>query len=107
MANRIKELRKEQHMSQIHLSIELEVSQETISAYEKGKHFPSYQSLVRMSEIFNTSIDYIMGLSDQRNGISEISDDEGNLLRHYRLLNSSNKERAISYMQGLYDSEKT
>lgn len=106
MANRIRELRKEQHMSQIHLSIELEVSQETISAYEKGKHYPSYQSLVKMSKIFNASIDYIMGLSNQKNSISDIANDECDLLRHYRLLNSSNKERVNSYMQGLYDSEK-
>lgn len=106
MANRIKELRKEQHMSQIHLSIELEVSQETISAYEKGKHYPSFQALVKLSEIFNTSIDYIMGLSDQKNGISDLSEEEINILRRYRLLNHSNREKTLSYMQGLFDSEK-
>ena len=39
--NRIKKLRKEKNITQIRLSIELEVSQETISAYEKGKYYPS------------------------------------------------------------------
>ena len=41
MANRIKQLREEYNMTQVRLSIELEVSQETISAYESGKHYPS------------------------------------------------------------------
>ena len=39
MANRIKQLREEYNMTQVRLSIELEVSQETISAYESGKHY--------------------------------------------------------------------
>ena len=41
--NRIRQLRKEKNITQVRLSIELEVSQETISAYEKEKHFPSTQ----------------------------------------------------------------
>ncbi|MBQ2794975.1 MAG: helix-turn-helix transcriptional regulator, partial [Oscillospiraceae bacterium] len=63
--NRIKKLREARGMTQIRLSIELEVSQETISAYEKEKYYPSYQSLLKLSEIFGASIDYIMGLSDK------------------------------------------
>ena len=50
MENRIKELRKKYRMSQIHLSIELEVSQETVSAYEKGKYYPSFQTLLKLSK---------------------------------------------------------
>ena len=65
--NRIKELREEKGITQIRLSIELSVSQETVSAYENGKHFPSVQSLIKISEIFNVSCDYILGLSDVKN----------------------------------------
>ena len=46
--NRIKELREEKKITQVRLSIELEVSQETISAYEKGKYSPSVKSLIRL-----------------------------------------------------------
>lgn len=67
MVNRIKQLREETHMTQVRLSIELEVSQETVSAYESGKHYPSVATLIKLSEIFNTSCDYILGLSDKRN----------------------------------------
>ena len=55
MANRIKQLREEYNMTQVRLSIELEVSQETISAYESGKHYPSVAALLRLSEIFHAS----------------------------------------------------
>lgn len=56
MANRIRELREEVHMTQIRLSTELEVSQETVSAYETGRHYPSFMALVRMSHIFTPAL---------------------------------------------------
>ena len=46
--NRIKELRESKGMTQVRLSIELEVSQETVSAYEKGKHYPSVEVLMKL-----------------------------------------------------------
>lgn len=105
MANRIKQLREEQNMTQVRLSIELEVSQETISAYESGKHYPSVATLIRLSEIFNTSCDYILGLSDYRNyptcDIKNISFSETNLLDSYRKLPCRKKELLCSYLQGL------
>lgn len=66
MTNRIKQLREEINMTQVRLSIELEVSQETISAYENGKHYPSVAALLKLSEIFHASCDYILGLSEVR-----------------------------------------
>lgn len=61
--NRIRELREEKKITQIRLSIELEVSQETISAYEMEKYYPSVKSLIKLQNIFGVSIDYILGLS--------------------------------------------
>ncbi|MBQ8783068.1 MAG: helix-turn-helix transcriptional regulator [Clostridia bacterium] len=103
MGNRIKELRKSHHMSQIHLSIELEVSQETISAYENEKYYPSYQVLMKLSDIFNTSVDYIMGLTDDASVNGGVSYQEGVLLSCYRRLNDVQKEKAMAYLQGLAD----
>lgn len=61
--NRIRELRQKKKLSQLQLSIELEVTQETISAYEHSKHLPSVTALMKMSQLFGVSMDYIMGLS--------------------------------------------
>lgn len=51
------------NLSQLQFSIELEVTQETISAYEHSKHLPSVTALMKMSQLFGVSMDYIMGLS--------------------------------------------
>lgn len=92
-------------MTQIRLSTELEVSQETVSAYENGRHYPSFTALVRMSHIFHASIDYIMGLSDLRKPMEaqQLSNQEQNLLVLFNSLDPSNQARALSYLQGLYD----
>ncbi len=104
--NRIKELREAKKMTQVRLSIELDVSQETISAYEKEKYFPSYQTLMKLSEIFNTSVDYIMGLSDKRTIQKSAGERQDQLLVLFSELNEVNKEKALAYLQGMLDGEK-
>lgn len=103
--NRIKELRKSKRMTQIRLSIELSVSQETISAYENGKHYPSVENLLKMSEIFNVSCDYILGLSNTKNILSaeNYSDDKATLISKYRTVNPSDRDMIFAYIQGLID----
>lgn len=91
-------------MTQVRLSIELEVAQETISAYENGKHYPSIHSLIKLMDIFNTGVDYIMGFSDVRLPVASISDDEQILLSYYKKLPEHKKEIALAYLNGL--SEK-
>lgn len=107
MKNRIKSLREEKHMTQVGLSIEMEVAQETVSAYEIGKHCPSISSLLKMADIFDASLDYIMGLSDIRKPIKEehLPNDEISMLILFRKLNVNQKEKAIAYMQGLNESK--
>ena len=104
--NRIKELRESIKMTQVRLSIELEVAQETISAYEHGKHYPSISALIKMREIFNASMDYIMGFSDIRHPIKNIDDDEQLVLNYFKVLPKQKKEIAMAYLQGLNDGMK-
>lgn len=104
MKNRIRELREVRKMSQVRLSVELEVSQETISAYESGRHFPSYIKLVQLSELFGVSIDYLMGRSEVPNPIkSELTENERCLLNNYRKLDDLHRAKAEAYLQGLLD----
>lgn len=103
--NRIKQLRKEKNITQIRLSIELEVSQETISAYEKGKYFPSASTLIKLRDIFGVSIDYILGLSDTRLdplSQTDLTADETYIINLCRKMNDSQRKRAFSYLEGYF-----
>lgn len=109
--NRIRELRQKKNLSQLQLSIELEVTQETISAYEHSKHLPSVTALMKMSQLFGVSMDYIMGISDVPqiaiSAGSSLADEEQKnlLLLYYHKLGDKNRAKLLSYALGLLDSE--
>lgn len=101
--NRIRELREEKKITQVRLSIELEVSQEPISAYEMEKYYPSVKSLIKLRNIFGVSIDYILGLSDSRYepiSFNDLSDDETMIMHFYKSLDTSGKARLQAYLEG-------
>lgn len=66
-SKRLKELRTEKNISQEELAKLLDVSRTSVTNYELGRNEASAQVLNRLSEIFNCSIDYLLGKSDIRN----------------------------------------
>lgn len=105
MKNRIRELRAEKNITQLRLSLELEVSQETVSAYENGKHLPSLKSLIKMADIFHVSTDYLIGRSDVRkpSATSPLPNEDIALLDCFHDLDTVDKARLVAYAQGLSD----
>ena len=67
--NRIKQLRTEKGMKQTELAKILKIGQATMSNWETGRSEPDYDALIEMSEIFGTSIDYILGNSDIKSAL--------------------------------------
>lgn len=65
--NRIKILREEVGMTQQELADKLDGAKSTVAMYEKGDRKPSLEILVKLSEIFDCSIDYILCKTDIRN----------------------------------------
>ena len=65
--NIIKILREEFNLTQQDLANRLKSSKSVIGLYESETRKPSLEVLVKLSEIFNCSIDYILGKSDIRN----------------------------------------
>lgn len=65
--NRLKRLREENNITQEELAKRLNLSKGIISLYEKEERMPSLKVLNELSEIFNCSIDYILGKSDYKN----------------------------------------
>ncbi len=56
----LKEIRKKKQYSQLKLAMDLSITREAISYYENGKRSPDIDMLVRMSQYFNVSIDYLI-----------------------------------------------
>ena len=73
-SKRLKFLRNEKNISQEELAKLLNISRTSITNYELGRNEASTQVLDKLSEIFNCSIDYLLGKSDIRNTTSNIDD---------------------------------
>ena len=56
----LREIRKNKGYSQLKVAMELNISRESLSYYETGKRSPDIGMLVRMSDYFNVSIDYLI-----------------------------------------------
>ena len=64
VGERIKLLRKEKKISQIKMSIELNLAQNTLSQYETGIREPDLKTLRLLADYFNVSIDYLLERTD-------------------------------------------
>lgn len=66
MQLRLRELRKSHNYLQSKLAEELHCTQQTYSRYETGSLQPSLKILENLSVIYNTSVDYILGITDEQ-----------------------------------------
>ena len=56
----LKIIRKEKNLNQQKVAIDLNISREALSHYENGKRDPSLDMLIKMSDYFNVSIDFLI-----------------------------------------------
>lgn len=64
-AHTLKALRKKQKIAQNELAKILYVNRSLICNYEKGKRLPSVDMLIKLSEFFEVSIDFLLGVKDK------------------------------------------
>ena len=60
---RLKELRDERGISQAHLAKAVGVGQSTVGMWESGKSTPEYNTLIKIADYFQVSVDYLTGKS--------------------------------------------
>ena len=63
---RIKDLREDNDITQKEIAEYLHIKQNTYSQYENGQRQLPIDVLIRLSEYYNVSTDYILGLSDKK-----------------------------------------
>lgn len=66
ISNRIKELREDKDIKQVTISQQLNITQQTYSNYESGKRQIPVEMLVKIALYYNTSIDYLVGITNEK-----------------------------------------
>ena len=67
MYPRIRNLREDNDLNQEAIAKILNVSQTTYSRYESGILDIPSESLIKLAKFYKTSIDYLVGLTDEKN----------------------------------------
>ena len=78
LGQRIKELRKINKMTQQDLADKLKLAKSTISQYENSVNEPDNLTMQRIADIFEVSVDYLLGRTNENNTIT-VSGKEINL----------------------------
>lgn len=95
LGERLQELRKDHNLSQKQLADKLNLSVHTISSYERNISEPNDEIKVRIAKLFNTTTDYLLGLTD----ISISLEHRDNILVIPRNISSDDRH----FLNGLID----
>lgn len=61
---RLKDIREDRDLTQREVAEHLHIRQNTYSQYENGQRGIPVQTLIRLAQYFDVSVDYILGLTD-------------------------------------------
>src|SRR5688572_1736627 len=64
LGERLRALRKQNSLTQQNMAVRLGTAKSTISQYETGVNQPDHDTLVRLANLFQVSLDYLLGRSD-------------------------------------------
>ena len=91
---RLRELRKEHHISAEELAKKLNVNKSTISRYVTGKTEPYLPFVIKIANYFNVSLDWLSGITNIRNW-QQNSNSE--IIANYEKLSDEKKKELIRY----------
>lgn len=98
----LKNEREKAKLTQGALGESLGVTAKAISSYEAGRTQPTIETLVCLANIFEVSLDYLLGRSNK-----EVqSFQEQHLVNLFRDLSDDNKEKVIAITKTLHDMDK-
>lgn len=60
MNNKLRKLRKDKGLTQIGLQMATGIEQSLLSKFENGERIPPTETLIRLADFYNVSMDYIM-----------------------------------------------
>ncbi|MEY8402559.1 helix-turn-helix transcriptional regulator [Oscillospiraceae bacterium 44-34] len=66
LSERLYSLRKERKLTQDIVAKELDISMKSYCRYEKNEREPTAPVLVKMAKFYHVSLDYLVGLKDER-----------------------------------------
>lgn len=109
----LKELRKSRKLLQKDLARYLQIAESTYSYWEQGKFEPDTETLKKLADYFDVSVDYLLGRAENKETATtenlfkikkapeSLSEDEQELLKQYKGLDSHSKAALLELAKNL------
>lgn len=65
-SERLKDLRRQAGLTQVDVAEKLGISQPAYASWERGVKKPTQENLVKIAQILNVSVDYLVGNSEEK-----------------------------------------
>ena len=105
---KIKELRTEKGLTQKKLAEKINSTDKNIWAYENSGVIPPLETLIKLADVFDCSLEYLVGLTEEYNSTSIeqkspslLTPEEQNLLNDFRSLQRPERIQASEYVHYL------
>lgn len=66
LGDKLKMLRKKNNLTQQQVAERLNVSKAVVSSYELSNRSPSFQTLVKIANIYNVTTDFLLGINKRK-----------------------------------------
>ena len=107
--SRFEELRAEKGFSAPELAKKLNFSKNLIYAWEKKRAQPNIETLIKISQIFDVSVDYLVGNSDELGNVGtteQFSPEELELVKCYRGIGNAERLALLTTAKSFYSQAK-
>lgn len=119
LGDRLRAIRKEYGLTQQNIADVLGVDRTTYTVYEGGSITPSPATLVKLSQIYNVTVGYLIGVEENHPELRKIPDEkqrekllssdpisllkkeEKELMLYFRVLSDAEKHKIIDEMKAL------
>lgn len=119
LGDRLRAIRKEHGLTQQNIADVLGVDRTTYTVYEGGSITPSPATLVKLSQIYNVTVGYLIGVEENHPELRKIPDEkqekkllssdpisllkkeEKELMLYFRVLSDAEKHKIIDEMKAL------
>lgn len=103
LTDNLKTLRKEKGVTQDYICELLKVSRNCYASWEQGRTEPNVEMLIKLADIFECSVDYLLGRANDV-GLVQVSDGgltniEKNLLAMFRKLDRQGQVKLYAIVQ--------
>lgn len=106
MGDRLRQLRLERHLSQEEVARQVGITRSAYSHYEINNRHPVYETLIKLANYFNVSLDYIIGGAGAKRPAHPTEPQEHKILELFKSMDQEQRQQSIGLLLDIVEGER-